>query len=164
MIALLKIKYMGCHTWYRKPLVKGKENVQKYLREEIDTMRKKDWWNDECENEALISLLAIDALAENMDEELSEYLTINNTLLFIKGEPIIFVAANGYDTDEPRIGGYPDTIIKSADEMFKAMETGLINWEGKHFNFYWDKEREDYIRNNITEFFKNHPDGIIEFG
>jgi hypothetical protein len=127
-------------------------------------MRKKDWWNDECENEALISLLAIDALAENMDEELSEYLTINNTLLFIKGEPIIFVAANGYDTDEPRIGGYPDTIIKSADEMFKAMETGLINWEGKHFNFYWDKEREDYIRNNITEFFKNHPDGIIEFG
>jgi hypothetical protein len=38
---------MGCHTWYKKPLVKGKEDVQKYLREKIDTNRKKDWWNDE---------------------------------------------------------------------------------------------------------------------
>ena len=74
------------------------------------------------------------------------------------------VAANGYDTDEPRIGGYPDTIIKSADEMFKAMETGLINWKDIHCTFSWDKERENYIRNNIIEFFKAYPDGIIEFG
>jgi hypothetical protein len=59
---------MGCHTWYRKPLVKGKENVQKYLREKIDTMRKKDYWNDECEQEAILSLNAIDVLDENMDE------------------------------------------------------------------------------------------------
>ena len=39
---------MGCHTWYRKPLVKGKENVQKYLREKIDIMRKEDYWNVIC--------------------------------------------------------------------------------------------------------------------
>lgn len=31
--------------------------------------------------------------------------------------------------------------------MFKVMET--------HFNFYWD---------NIIEFFKTYPDGIIKFG
>ena len=99
-----------------------------------------------------------------MDEELKEYLTLDDHLEFINGEPIIFVAANGYDTDEPRIGGYPDTIIKSADEMFKAIETGLVNWEEKHFNFYWDKDREDYIRKNIVDFFNAHPDGIIEFG
>jgi hypothetical protein len=155
---------MGCHTWYRKPLIKGKENVQKYLREKIDASRKKDWWNDECENEAIISLLAIDALDENMDEELSEYLTLDDTLLFINREPIIFVAANGYDTDEPRIGGYPDTIIRSVDEMLNAMETGLVNWQEKHFNFYWDKDKEEYIRKNIVDFFNAHPDGIIEFG
>ena len=155
---------MGCHTWYRKPLVKGKENVQKYLREKIDTMRKKDYWNDECELEAILSLKAIDVLDENMDEELKEYLTLDDHLEFINGEPIIFVGANGYDTDEPRIGGYLDTIIKSADEMFKAMETGLVNWEDKHFNFYWDKNREDYIRKNIVNFFNAHPDGIIVFG
>jgi hypothetical protein len=155
---------MGSHTWYRKPLVKGKENVQKYLREKIDSMREKDWWNAECEQEALNSLVAIEALDEKMDEGLLETICSNDTLIFINGEPQIFVGADGFDTDEPRIGGYPDTIIKSADEMFKAMETGLVNWEDKHFNFYWDKEREDYVRNNITEFFKAHPDGIIEFG
>ena len=155
---------MGYHTWYRNPLIKGKENVQKYLREKIDTMRKKDWWNDECEQEAILSLKAIDVLDENMDEELLENVCLDDTLIFIDGAPVIFVAANGYDTDEPRIGGYPDTIIKSADEMFKAMDTGLVNCDGKHFNFYWDKDREDYIRKNIFDFFNAHPDGIIEFG
>ena len=155
---------MGCHTWYRKPLVKGKENVQKYLREKIDTMRKKDWWDEDCEKEALNSLIAIGQLDEKMDEALLEAVCLDNDLVFMNGEPQIFVGANGFDIDEPRIGGYPDTIIKSADEMFKAMETGLINWEGKHFKFRWDQEREEYIRNNITEFFKAHPDGIIEFG
>jgi hypothetical protein len=155
---------MGCHTWYRKPLVKGKENVQKYLREKIDTMRKKDWWNNECEQEAILSLKAIDALDENMNEELLEVVCLNDTLIFINGEPQIFVSANGFDIDEPRIRGYPDTIIRSADEMFNSMETGLVNWEKKHFNFYWDKDREEYIRKNIVDFFDAHPDGIIEFG
>ena len=155
---------MGCHTWYRKPLVKGKENVQKYLRERIDDMRKKHWWNEEHEKEAILSIKAINLLDENMDEELEEFLVLDDYLKFINGEPIIFVEANDYDTDEPRIGGYPDTIIKSADEMFNAMETGLVNFEGKHFNFYWDKDREQYIRENIVNFFNRHPDGIIEFG
>lgn len=155
---------MGCHTWYRKPLVKGKENVQKHLRDKIEKQRKQKWWNEECEDEVPNRLKAIELLDENMDEDLLEMASIDSTIHFINGEPIIFVAANGYDTDEPRIGGYPDTIIKSADEMFKAMETGLVNWEGKHFNFYFDKEREEYIINNIVNFFKEHPDGIIEFG
>ena len=155
---------MGCHTWYKKPIVKGKENVQKFLREEIENQRKLRWWNKECENEVPIRLNAIEQLDENMDEELLEWCDSNGRIIFMNGEPQIFVTANSYDIDEPRIGGYPDTIIKSADEMFKAMETGLINWEGKHFNFYWDKDRENYIRKNITDFFNTHPEGIIEFG
>lgn len=48
--------------------------------------------------------------------------------------------------------------------MFKAMETGLIGYNGSLYNFFWNKEREDYIRNNITNFFNAYPDGIIEFG
>ena len=155
---------MGCHTWYRKPLVKGKENVQKYLRDKIETMRKKDWWNEECELEALVSLESIELLDVNMSEYLLDTVCVDNTLIFIDNEPVIFIAADGFDTDEPRIGGYPDTVVKSTEEMFEAMEKGLINWEGKHFNFHIEKEREDYVRNNIIEFFKAHPDGIIEFG
>jgi hypothetical protein len=152
---------MGCHTWYKIPIAKGKENVQKYLKEKIDTMRKHDWWNNECEQEALLTLKASELLDKNMDEDLLDYI---DDLHFINGEPQIFISANGYDTDEPRIGGYPETIIKSADEMFKAMDEGLTNWEGKHYMFHWDKNREDYIKNNIINFFNNHPDGIIEFG
>ena len=48
--------------------------------------------------------------------------------------------------------------------MFKAMKDGLIGWQGNHFNFYWDESRDERIRKNIIEFFKAHPDGIIEFG
>jgi hypothetical protein len=154
---------MGCHTWYRKPLVKGKENVQKYLREKINTMRKKDWWDDECEQEAINSLIAINQLDENMIEELLDAVCLDDHLRFIDGNPVIFIGYEN-DPDEPRIGGYPDTIIKSADEMFKAMETGLINWEGKHFNFHIDKGREEYIKKDIITFFEKYPDGIIEFG
>ena len=154
---------MGCHTWYRKPFIKGKENVQKYLRDEIDILRKKDWWKDENEQEAIKSLEAIELLDEKMSEELLECLILDHTLEFINGEPVIFIGYEN-DSDEPRIGGYPDTIIKSAEEMFKAMETGLINWQGKHFNFSYPKEREEHIKNHITEFFNKYPDGIIEFG
>lgn len=158
---------MGCHTWYRKPLVKGKENVQEYLRGEIDERRKKKWWTEAYEKEALVKLAAIDALDIEMDELLLDELqdTYGSArLLFINGEPVIFTEADPFSIDDPRIGGYPDTIIQSAEQMFKAMETGLVNWEGKRYEFYWDKSREEFIRNNIVDFFNEHPDGIIEFG
>lgn len=155
---------MGCHTRYRKLLIKGKENVQKYLRNEIDEQRKQRWWNQGCENEVPMRLDAIDKLDVNMDEELLDIVSIDKNVIFIDNIPMIFVKAVGFDIDAPRIGGYPNTIIKSADEMFEAMEKGLVNWKGIHYNFYWDKQKEEYIRNNITEFFKSHPDGIIEFG
>ena len=98
-----------------------------------------------------------------MDEELFESIIKDNSIRFINGEPIIFVKYEN-DNDEPRIGGYPDTIITSAEQMFEVMKTGLINWEGKHFNFRWDEERDEYIKNHIKTFFQKHPDGIIEFG
>ena len=155
---------MGCHTWYIKPLVKGKDNVQKYLIDKLDALRKNDWWNEECEQESLVTIKAIELLDENSDDEAIDSILFSEYLHFIDGEPIVFVGANGYDADEPRIGGYPDTIIKSADEMFKAMETGLTNCEGNHYYFHWDKEREARIRKNIIDFFNAHPDGIIKFG
>ena len=155
---------MGCHTWYRIPLVKGKENIQQYVRQKIDADKKQEWWNDKCEEEAVLTIKAITDLDENMDENSAILLGAYYNIEFINKEPAIYINAYAYDIDEPRVGGYPDTIIKSADEMFKAMKTGLINWEGKHFSFYWDKDREDYIRKNIVDFFNAHPDGIIEFG
>jgi len=105
----------------------------------------------------------VENMSPDMDEDLEEYLGINDHVTFIDGEPIIFTRYEN-DSDEPRIGGYPDTIIRSADEMFKAMQTGLTNWENKHFHFRWEKEREEHIKNHIITFFQKYPDGIIEFG
>ena len=50
---------MGCHTWFRKPLVKGTDNVKKHLLQELETHRQKDWWNEDCEAEVPLRLQAI---------------------------------------------------------------------------------------------------------
>ena len=149
---------MGCHTWYRKLVTNNQNEIVKRVRDVIAVSKYYDWY----EFTDLKDLFESD---EEWLQEIAEYVygSLDN-LIQVNGVFGIYKSANGYDTDEPRIGGYPDTIIKSADEMFKAMENGLVNWEGKHFNFYWDKDREDYIRKNIVDFFNAHPDGIIKFG
>ena len=102
---------------------------------------------------------------EDWVQEIAEYVYDSiDTLIKVNGIFGIYEDANSYNTDEPRIGNYPEIIITSADEMFKAMEEGLTGWQGNHSKFYWDKDREEFIRSNITNFFKAHPDGIIEFG
>lgn len=153
---------MGCHTWYRKPLVKGKENVQAYLRDEIERYRKEKWWDEECEKDVPLRLMSIENMNE-ADIENDEFLTIDSDIRYVQGEPVIFVEYEN-DSDEPRIGGYPEVIITSAEQMFEAMETGLTGWRGEHCHFYWEKDREDFIHNLIVEFFQKYPDGIIEFG
>ena len=155
---------MGCNTHYRIPLVKGKENVKKYLKDEIEAQRKEDWWDEKCENQSEMRFYAIEQIDKNMSEELFEYANVGGRLYFVNGEPTILVCADKYDIDEPRIYGYPETIITSSDEMFEAMEKGLVGCEGKTHFFYWDENKDKMIRNNITEFFKQHPDGIINFG
>lgn len=149
---------MGCHTWYKKLITNNQEEVIEKVRDVIFMSKYYNWYE-------FTDLKDLFESEEEWVEEISDYVYNNiDGLIKVNGVFGIYESANGYDTDEPRIGGYPDTIIKSADEMFKAMEDGLIGWKGDNYNFYWDKEREDYIRNNIIEFFKNHPDGIIEFG
>lgn len=149
---------MGCHTWYKKLVTKSQDEIIKRVKDAIAASKYYNWYE----------FTSLEDLFESNEEhvqEIAEYVYDSvDGLIKVNGVFGIYESANGYDSDEPRIGGYPDTIIKSADEMFKAMETGLINWEGKHFNFYWDKERDDYIRKNIVDFFNAHFEGIIEFG
>lgn len=149
---------MGCHTFYRKLVTNNQEEIVKRVKDIISMSNHYDWYS-------FTDLKELFESEEEWVQEIAEYINDSfNGLIKVNGVYGIYKEANGYSTDEPRIGGYPETIITSAEEMFKAMETGLINSEGKHFNFSWDKEREDYIRKNITEFFKVHPDGIINFG
>ena len=149
---------MGCHTWYKKLVTNNQEEVVKKVKDAISVSKYYYWY----EFTSLEDLFESD---EEWLQEIAEYVYDSiDYLTKVNGVFSIYEVANGFDTDEPRIGNYPDNIITSADEMFKAMEDGLIGWQGNHCNFYWDESRDESIRKNIIEFFKAHPDGIIEFG
>ena len=149
---------MGCHTWYRKLVTNNQEEIVKRVRDVIAVSEHYYWYE-------FTDLKDLFESSEEWLQEISEYVYDSvDGLINVNGEFGIYESANGYDTDEPRIGNYPNTIITSANEMFKAMEEGLIGYQGNHCNFYWDKSRDESIRKNIKEFFKAHPDGIIEFG
>lgn len=156
---------MGCHTWYKVPAAKGKDNIRDYITNIINTQRTQNWWDDECEKDAIVTLNALEQLDENMSEELLCAASYEETIYFIDGEPVLFKKYSD-SRDTPRIGGYPTTIIRSSNEMFEAMEKGLMDWKGEtRYNFYYPKEEEEKeIKEYIKEFFKKHPDGIIEFG
>lgn len=149
---------MGCHTWYKKLITNNQEEIIKKVRDVISISKYYNWYE-------FTSLKELIESNEEWLQEIAEYVYDSvDGLIKVNGEFGIYDTANGYDTDEPRIGNYPDTIITSAEEMFKAMKDGLIGWQGNHCNFYWDEDRDRYIRNNILHFFKIHPDGIITFG
>lgn len=149
---------MGCHTWYKKLVTNNQEEIVKRVRDVIAVSKYYDWY----EFTNLKDLFESD---EEWIQEIAEYIYDKiDGLVEVHDVWGIYESANGYGDDELRIGNYPDTIITSADEMFKAMKDGLIGCQGNHCNFYWDESRDKYIRKNIIEFFKAHPDGIIEFG
>ena len=149
---------MGCHTWYKKLVTNNQEDVIKKVKDAIELSKYYDWY----EFTSLEDLFESD---EELIQEIAEYVYDSiDELIKVNGVFGIYKSANGYDTDEPRIGNYPETIITSAEEMFNAMKNGLTGWQGNHCNFYWDESRDKDVRDNITGFFKAHPNGIIEFG
>ena len=149
---------MGCHTWYKKLVTNNQEEIVKKVKDVITVSKNYDWY----EFTSLEDLFESD---EEWLQEIAEYVYDSiDELIKVNGVFGVYESANGYDIDEPRIGNYPETIITSAEEMFEAMKNGLIGDKDNHSNFYWEKSRDKKIRDNITEFFKVHPDGIIEFG
>jgi len=131
---------MGCHTWYRKLVTNNQEEIVKRVRDAIEISKYYNWYE-------FTSLKELIESNEEWLQEIAEYVYDSvDGLIKVNGEFGIYDTANGYDTDEPRIGNYPETIITSAEEMFKAMDDGLIGWKGNHCNFYWDESRDKSIR------------------
>lgn len=148
---------MGCHTHYRKLITNNQEEVIQKIKDTILISRDYYWYE-------FTTLEDLFKSKEEWKEEIADYIYIELDLREVNGVFGIYNDSDNYQIDEPRIGNYPETIITSAEEMFKAMETGLTGYNNIHCNFYWDEDRDKQIRNNIIEFFKEHPDGIIEFG
>lgn len=172
---------MGCHTWFSVPVITDKNEIIKIAQDFIDSQKlsnsMKKMYQYAVDNELIHPILE---LSTTMYTSRFKYHDNDKWILYkdvkdwsidkIKKETGIELDRFKYDdrievySDEPRIGGYPTNIIRSYDEMIEAMNIGIIDEEGKHLQFYWDKNRYEKIIEGIKTFFEKHPDGIITFG
>ena len=169
---------MGCHTWYKIPTAVGKENIIQYLKDELENYKKQRWWDDECEAEwqYLLSKGGFEALNFDYDfepnlkeiqDELSYSIHSTHLILKVGGEYKLFDTCSEFNSDEPRISGYPNRIVTSYEDMVDFIKTGFDGERhGKpyHYDFYCDESRYDHVMDRIKQFFIKHPDGIIRFG
>jgi hypothetical protein len=174
---------MGCHTWHSVPNGATKEEIikkaQEYLASDSSkwmtesTHKMYQWAVDNELCEPCCSL----AFPENSSIDWTVYLDITDWSLqqynkehgtnFESQYDAAFKKLNvqlEYYSDEPRIGGYPKDVIRSYDELVKAMETGLIGEDGTLHQFRYDESRKEAFMQGKREFFEKHPDGIITFG
>lgn len=183
---------MGCHTWFSVPHTTGKEEIialaKKYLAETnyISPGHKKMYAYAIQEEllEPVLELAAYQVEGSEKDHidwviykdvedySLEQYNIKNNKKIkkYSKEYNKIREKLEHY-SDEPRIGGYPETVIRSYDEMEQAMKNGLVGTsyekgkeEKKIFHFQYEEERKENFMNGIKQFFINHPKGIITFG
>lgn len=148
---------MGCHTWYKNLVISDQEKILKKINNVLKTSKTYDWYEvtdltDFLESEEEWLEPIVDYVHDSLDYELEE----------VKGTWGLYKEVGM--SDEPRIGGYPEAIITSADEMFKAMENGLVGGNGNIFKFTHELEDEKSIKEMITNFFKEYPYGVITFG
>lgn len=176
---------MGCHTWYSVPYKTDKQEIinlaQKWLNEakHISNGHKK-MYQYAIDNEIIEPILELASFESDCSDRdntkwvlykdvntyyVEKYNKENNTNIEIYDyEKIKSLNIQIYG-NEPRIGGYPEeVIIHSFDQMIEFMKKGYTDEEGKHYDFYHDKNREPEIIDNIKHFFSNHPEGIITFG
>lgn len=176
---------MGCHTWFSVPFVQGEEEIYKLAQQYVDTSPHfqpggyKEMYQLAIDNKlpGVVKELAglIDDCSSYDDswtlymgvEEfaLRQYNKENNTNLarYKDWELVESLNLESY-SDEPRIGGYPEHVIRTYDQMVEFMKTGFDNNEGQHFDFYYQEDRKENFMQGIRNFFYRHPDGIITFG
>lgn len=171
---------MGCHTWFKIPFLKGKEKIIELAQKKLDgwdflTASERKWYQLAIDNEFIdpVCDIASDSgyhidwcLYETIEERAVRLYNEANNADFYSIYELSQEERQNIETysDEPRIGGYPSTVIRSYAEMERALETGLINDEGKLFHFYYEEERKPLFMAGIKTFFDKHPDGIITFG
>ncbi len=173
---------MGCHTWFSVPYKTDKEEIIKLAQEflnksEYMSLGHKQMYQWAIDNkiEEPVCELASFEIDCNRQGEWSLYKDVKDFSIEKHNEKSgLSIDKYDYDacekagiesySDEPRIGGYPDRIIRSYDDMIDFMSTGFTDDSGKHYDFYYDKERKEDFMSGIKQFFINHPQGIITFG
>jgi hypothetical protein len=176
---------MGCHTWYSVPYKTDKSEIinaaQKWLNEAKHiSIGHKKIYQYAIDNEIIEPVLELASFEfDCTDRDNTKwilYKDANNYFVEkynkengtnIENHDYNNISKLGIERygDEPRIGGYPEeVIIHSYDEMLEFIKKGYTDQEGKHHDFYYNKDREHEIMSNIKMFFANNPEGIITFG
>lgn len=175
---------MGCHTWFYVPVLTKKEDIIKEAQKALDENKwlhptEKQMYQYAIDNELNVPIKQL--LSDYDDKDIDEWIMYQDVTEWSLNKYNKEQETNieRYDTeyhkliqtniiecysDEPRIGGYPETIIKSYQEMLDFMKTGYTNDEGKHYDFYYEEGRYPNFIEGIKTFFEKHPDGIITFG
>lgn len=175
---------MGCHTWFSVPYKTDKEEILKLAQHWLNkadhvSVGHKKMYQYAIENEIIepVCELASYETDSSHDVEtewilykdiknysIEKYNLENDTTIDKYDDEACKKANIEYYSNEPRIGGYPDVIVKSYKEMVKFMETGFTDAEGKHHAFRYEENRKEAFMEGIKKFFINHPKGIISFG
>jgi hypothetical protein len=173
---------MGCHTWFSVPYKTDKKEIISIAQKWLDDnkymskghRRMYQWAIDNEVCEPITELASFDIgssrdgefiLYKNIEDFSVEKYNLENGTNIDKYDYEACEKANieSY-SNEPRIGGYPDKVIRSYDEMIEFMKVGYTDEKGNHYDFYYDEDRIDNVMSNIKKFFIKHPDGIITFG
>ena len=174
---------MGCHIWFSVPYTTDKSEILKLAQQSIDNDKyfsdsEKEMYQYAIDKELKdpvcnLVMCFVDAreyhdwiiYADVTKYSLIEYNKEHGTNYASIYEPDVYgkIGLESY-SDEPRIGGYPDNVIHSYDEMIEFMKTGFDKEDGKHYDFNYDETRIEKVMDGIKSFFIKHPDGIITFG
>ena len=183
---------MGCHTWYSVPVVTTKEEILKIAQEQVNEWAKEPWfsesdrkWYQYAIDAELIGPVC-DMCTEYKTEESGKWIlymdiTDFSLLQYNKANGTSYKSEHDVPEEEdeflerypdnPRIGGYPDNIIRNFAEFMEFYTKGFVDKEGEQHNFYWNikqqKGEEDQrakILKEIEQFFEKYPQGIITFG
>jgi len=178
---------MGCHTWFSVPYIEGEEKITELAQKYIDQNTAKGYLTPDyakmyqyaIDNKLLSIIKELAAGITNTTERDNKWIlykdindysvelynnkngtTYGNHDRFFNDNPGLI---ENY-SDEPRIGGYPENVIESYDQMIEFMKTGFTDEKGNHHDFYYEESRKDNFMLGIKQFFINHPKGIITFG
>lgn len=172
---------MGCHTWFSVPYISDKEEIKKIAEKYINTEKwitesYRKMYQYAIDNDLEDPICELVAGATDTTHHgtwclykdvkhysVEKYNKENGTEIGRHDYKDLPVEIETY-SDEPRIGGYPDKVIKSYDEMVEFMKEGFTDEEGRHFDFYYDKDRIEKVMQGIKTFFEKHSDGVITFG
>jgi hypothetical protein len=173
---------MGCHTWFSVPLTTDRKKILWIAQKSVDEMdvhpTTKMMYQYAIDSELVDPVCNLAASYSNsgtwedwiiyqgvLDYSLSQYNKEHNTKYDRwKDYEIVYSLNLESYSDEPRIGGYPNRVIHSYDDMVKFMSTGHDDEDGDHYDFYFEEDRIENVMEGIKTFFEKHPYGIITFG